>query len=280
MPHNSAHRTAFEPCCQLAFSVTHAFHTACADFAADHSPWDNRSAFLDEKTLDVLDEPLPASLILLTSEHELELARILDAKDGIMVMNGAPHTRSWFRNALTAQNPTVNENENSELWRAHHVQLYTPVMLTRYGGNKIDPDPRYNYTTECAGPTADERRVCFTDICRCVHDHLDFGTLSMTYGALWHNDKRENVYAHMMPTTAVEIGEGYVIGLERVVTKRSGTYTAPSKPDVDHPGKELQSRGSVVHYYNSECMKSRQEKGGPVVTVSLSLREIAVIVWD
>ena len=71
-----------------------AFHTACADFAADHSPWDNRSAFQDEKTLDVLDEPLPASLILLTSEHELQLARILDAKDGIMVMSGAPHTRS------------------------------------------------------------------------------------------------------------------------------------------------------------------------------------------
>ena len=59
----------------------------------------------------------------------------------------------------------------------------------------------------------------------------------MTYGALWHNDKRENVYAQMMPTTAVEIGEGYVIGLERVVTKRSGTYTAPSKPDVDHSGR-------------------------------------------
>ena len=85
----------------------------------------------------MLDEPLPASLILLTSEHELQLARILDAKDGIMVMNGAPHTRSWFRNALTAQNSTVNENENNELWRAHHVQLYTPLMLTRYGGNKI-----------------------------------------------------------------------------------------------------------------------------------------------
>ena len=49
----------------------------------------------------------------------------------------------------------------------------------------------------------------------------------MSYGALWHNDEQENVYAHMMPTTAIEIGEGFVIGIERVVTKRSGIYTRP-----------------------------------------------------
>eukprot|EP01052_Picozoa_sp_SAG31_P029018 SAG31_NODE_2850_length_4998_cov_3.096346_4_plen_827_part_00 len=234
------HRYCFLIICQLAALHEHEWFYAVLqglfhdEFPASnykytyHSPWDNRSVFLNTTTLDVLDEPLPASLTLLTNQHELHLAQRLDRKGGFMVMNGAPHTRSWFRNALTAANPTINENENSELWRAHHVQIFTPVMLTRYGGNKADPDPRYNYTTECAGPSAEERRLCFTDLCRCFHDHLDFGTLSMSYGALWHNDARENVYAHMMPTTAIEIGEGFVIGIERVVTKRSGTYRRPN----------------------------------------------------
>lgn len=50
--------------------------------------------------------------MLLTNDHELELARLIDEKGGVMVMNGAPETRSWFRNALTARRPTLNENEN------------------------------------------------------------------------------------------------------------------------------------------------------------------------
>ena len=52
-----------------------------------HSRWDNRSVFLDPTTLAVLAAPLPASLVLLTNRHELELARMLDDKDAIMVRN-------------------------------------------------------------------------------------------------------------------------------------------------------------------------------------------------
>ena len=40
-----------------------------------HSAWDNRSVFLDPATQSVLDAPVPASLVLLTNAHELELAR-------------------------------------------------------------------------------------------------------------------------------------------------------------------------------------------------------------
>ena len=94
-----------------------------------HSPWDNRSVFLDPATLAVLDAPLPASLVLLTNAHELSLARFLDDRGAVMVMNGAPETRSWFRNAVTAKRPTLNENENGNMWRAQHVQLFTPIML-------------------------------------------------------------------------------------------------------------------------------------------------------
>jgi hypothetical protein len=59
----------------------------------------------------------------------------VDERNAVMVMNGAPQTRSWYRAQLTARNPTMNENENGCMWRALHVQIYTPIMLTRYGGN-------------------------------------------------------------------------------------------------------------------------------------------------
>jgi hypothetical protein len=98
-----------------------------------HSPWDNRSLFLHPVTLAPLDAPVPASLVLLTHENELALARMLDDQGSVMCMNGSPETRSWYRNALQAKSPTINENENGCMWRALHVQIYTPIMLTRYG---------------------------------------------------------------------------------------------------------------------------------------------------
>ena len=98
--------------------------------------------WLDPVTLAVQDGPLPASMVLLTNNFEIELAQMLDGRGGVMICNGAPQTRSWYQNALRARNPTINENENGEMWRALHVQMYTPMMLTRYGGNKHDPDPK------------------------------------------------------------------------------------------------------------------------------------------
>jgi hypothetical protein len=256
--------------------------------------------------LAVQDGPLPASLILLTQEHELSLARLLDSRGAVMVMNGAPHTRSWFRHALLAKEPTLNENENGCMFRAYHVQLFTPIMLTRYGGNKQDPDPRYNYTEECSGPSASERRVCFSGLCRCFNDHLDYGTLSMSYGALWHNgsstatwttsgagQQRENIYAHMTPTTAIEIGEGYVIGLERTITKHSGIFTPPPRrlpPSSSGGGGggggfDFSNDGNTsatVYVYEHCLLKDTKRTSGAQrqVHIELGPDEVAVIVWE
>lgn len=39
---------------------------------------------------------------------------------------------------------------------------------------------------------------------------------------------RPTIWEHMWPITAVELGDGFVIGRERVVTKASGTFVAPT----------------------------------------------------
>jgi hypothetical protein len=109
--------------------------------------WDNHSAFLDPKTLSVRAKV--GSIVLLTHENEMRMYEGLIGRPGdkFMVANGAPQTRSWFE--LMAAHPrraAVCENENSQAWSIVHTQLYTPVGLTRYGGNLRDLDPRYNHT--------------------------------------------------------------------------------------------------------------------------------------
>ena len=54
-----------------------------------------------------------SSLVLLTNAHELELARFVASQGGTMVCNGAPHTRSWFQQAVATPIPPNSENEFS-----------------------------------------------------------------------------------------------------------------------------------------------------------------------
>eukprot|EP01048_Picozoa_sp_COSAG05_P013045 COSAG05_NODE_1353_length_5111_cov_5.861931_2_plen_185_part_00 len=156
--------------------------------------------------------------------------------------------------------------------RSYHVQLFTPIMLTRYGGNKDDPDPRYNYTTECPGPSASERKICFSNLCRNFNDHLDFGTLSMSYGALWPKHGGENIYGHMVPTTAVEIGEGFIIGRERTVTKRSGIYSPPFFPgDFDFANGTASGNISATIYMYEHCLLKQTKHTSMATTRGLQL---------
>ena len=119
-----------------------------------------------------------SSLVLLTNDHEIKLAQYVASQGGKMVCNGAPQTRSWYQNAVASPIPPNSETENGNAWRAMHTQLFTPIALNRYGGNVRDEDPRYNYTNEF--PHDEVRRIHYMmQPCISVHDHLDFGVLSM-----------------------------------------------------------------------------------------------------
>ena len=244
--------------------------------------WDGRSVFLDPSTLAVRD--VVSSLVLLTQELELRLLATVRRHRGVMVMNGAPQTRSWVRAVLEqgagAQDAPINENENSVAWRAHHSQLYTPMMLNRYGGNLFDEDPKYNHTM-CCGDSRMQRRWFMTEPCLSVSEHLDFGTLSMGYNGLWKNGSAPNVYAQMVPTTAVEIGEGFVIGVERTITKNSGTYRPPAAAFSRGAGARSgppPSR-SLIYLYDDCILEGSPASGALEVALVLKPGQIAIIVW-
>jgi hyaluronoglucosaminidase len=250
------------------------------------SPWDNRSVFMDWNvesigptdgkwgTLAVRSKV--ASTVLLTHKHEMSIRKRVHDRGGVLVMNGAPATRSWIMGrdhwSHDSLPPSLNENENSIAWRSLFVQMYTPVMLTRYGGNLYDEDPRYNYSDCCLvnGNDDFQKRLDFmTTPCLAITDHLDFGLLSISYGGYFQNRTAPTIYSQMMPTTALEIGEGYVIGAERTITKTSGRYSAPTT------GKY----SSSTVYLFEDCYQVATVDGVLEVELTLQPRHIAIIVW-
>ena len=184
-------------------------------------------------------------------------------------------TRGWIRHAVSRpERAPLAENENGCAWRAHHVMLYTPLMLNRYGGNLNDPDPKYNHSEMYPGDHL--RRMQFmTAPCLSIVQHLDYGSLSAGYDGMFKNSTvagAPNIYATMVPTTPWQIGEGFVLGLERAISRVDGDF-APPRPH---------GLTSSLTYLYDDCLLSKPPTSGPL---SVSLRglgahQIAVVVWQ
>lgn len=122
--------------------------------------------------------------------------------------------------------------ENGAAFHGHQPQLFTPMQLNRYGGNKRDPDPKYD--PNCTASNCDTRKI--TDVMTNVLMHLDYGLLSFGYDGLFEKDQRPTCYSSMFPITPIEIGHGFVVGTERVVRHGSS---------IPH----------IPHLYSLHCMR-------------------------
>ena len=163
-----------------------------------------------------------------------------------VVANGLPMTRGYVQAQLRSAQPVIHFTETSQQVRAKQTHLYTPVAMNRQPQDSADIQPRYNFTAGFRARTN-------------LAPHLDFGTLSMLGNhmvrvgtmscsacvspqvgvcglfdaALLQVDGptdpnlnlSKNVYASMLPITVTDLGAGYVVGTERIITRRSGTYS-------------------------------------------------------
>ena len=174
-----------------------------------YGTWDRRSAFLHHS--DLFIRALPGSVTLLSLGLELELRDIILANNGFFTANGPPVTRTVMEGQYG-----VHFQEGSHHCRVKHVQTYTPVMLNRDGtGQAADEDPKYSR----AG------NVSESDVCWNMMNHLDEGVLSYMYKGMFPNGTRPTILQHMWPITVKELGDGFVIGTERVATKATGTFS-------------------------------------------------------
>ena len=115
--------------------------------------------------------------------------------------------------------------------------------------------------------------------CRCLQNHLDEGVLTELDGApLVNSSAPSTIMTHLFPITPIELGPGFVIGTDRLITKVSGVFHAPNS-----------SQAAAVYVY-ADCLQvAEASSGGPAVAgvrfgpgeVTLELRaaQAAVVLW-
>ena len=119
----------------------------------------------------------------------------------------------------------VHFAENGMELVAQKVQTYTPIMLNRapgQNGAEPDEDPKYFRSPKTTGiydPVDGAASVCWN-----MMNHLDDGCLSEQYGAALPKSDRPTILTHLWPFTPIELGDGFVIGREKVLTKASGKF--------------------------------------------------------
>ena len=101
---------------------------------------------------------------------------------------------------------------------------------------------------------------------------LDFGVLMTNLNGLLHNNSRPTHWEQLYPITPRTLGDGYVMGVERVVSKTSGTFNWQG-------GQSDTSVSARVFSYESCYLRSEKVVAGPEVSLLLSPGELAIIEW-
>ena len=173
--------------------------------------WDGHTVFMDPKTLKILRKP--AMIALLSQEWRIKQAKDI-LKRGPLIANGQPQTESMMRVHF------LRFVETGDINHLIHAQLYTPVGLGDHLTEKTEKD-----------------------IARQIRAHLRFGCLYYYYGSHIQTTYPQ-LTSRMYPFTPIELRPGVLIGKERILTARSGTFGwgDRSKHEVhafDETGREV-----------------------------------------
>jgi hypothetical protein len=155
-------------------------------------PWDRCSGDIDPRTHRVTR--LKSSVALLSQDWRVALAKRILAR-GPLVANGQPHTRTLSRLKF----PRFVETGSPS--NCAGAQLFSPIALG-------------DHLTERS--EADAYRMMLTA--------LDYGCLYHWYNDLTVIPTCRTLTEHMYPFTPVELHDGWIVGEERIITKRSGLF--------------------------------------------------------
>ncbi|MCX6901869.1 MAG: hypothetical protein NT105_24570 [Verrucomicrobia bacterium] len=153
--------------------------------------WDGHTVVMNPKTLKVLQKP--AMITLLSQEWRIKQAKDI-LKHGPLIANGQPQTESMARVHF------LRFVETGDINHLIHAQLYTPVGLGDHLTEKTEKD-----------------------IARQIRAHLRFGCLYYYYGSHIQTTHPQ-LTSRMYPFTPIELHPGVLIGKERILTTRSGTF--------------------------------------------------------
>ncbi len=153
-------------------------------------PWDGVSGDIDAKTMKITR--LKSAVTLLSESWRLKLARrIMD--HGPLIGNGAPHTQAM----RALKFPCFVET--GSITNCSRAQLYSPIALGDHLTERSELDA---YGTMLAA--------------------LDYGCVYHWYNDLTVIPTHHHLTRYMYPITPLELHAGYIIGRERIITKKSG----------------------------------------------------------
>ncbi|MCC7518545.1 MAG: hypothetical protein IT578_05105 [Verrucomicrobiae bacterium] len=157
-----------------------------------YSHRDGCSADIDPATHRI--QRLKGATPLLSREYRAAMVQRIRDKGALLVVNGAPCTRTLGRLKI------MSFTETGSISHCRKVQLYCPLALG-------------DHLTE----TSEK------DAFRVMRRILEYGCLYSWYGMDFAVPYK-TLTEHMFPFTPIEIHSGYVIGQERIITSRSGLF--------------------------------------------------------
>ena len=101
---------------------------------------------------------------------------------------------------------------------------------------------------------------------------------------MWQNSSKATCYEQMVPITITELGRGYVIGRERVISKVNRSFTAVSPPRGAASAGAV-ATGATVYLYELGVLVKTEAVSGSTVSLSLNgplgslVQQLGIIVW-
>lgn len=170
---------------------------------------------------------LKSSVTLLTQPWRVALAkRILSQHP--LIGNGTPHTRTM------ASLHFPRFVETGSISNCARAQLFTPIAL---------------------GDHLTERSEL--DAYRVMLRALDFGCVYYWYNDMTVIPTHPHLTQFMFPITPMELGEGFIIGLERILTNRSGMFGW--NDNSKHEVHVFDDEGREVKNFRAEMVKERDK---------------------
>jgi hypothetical protein len=181
-------------------------------------PWDGVSADVDPKTMKIAR--LKSSVTLLTQPWRVALAKRIMANHPL-IGNGAPHTRTM------ASLHFPRFVETGSISHCARAQLFTPIALGDHLTERSELDA-YHVMLRA----------------------LDFGCVYYWYNDMTVIPTHPHLTQFMFPITPMELGEGFIIGKERILANRSGLFgwgdNAKHEVHVfDEEGREVAQTNSL-----------------------------------
>jgi hypothetical protein len=169
------------------------FDSTTYSYNYDPDVWDGHTALMDFSTYTIRLKI--SNTALLTQDFKLGMIKRIKDKGGVIVANRAPFTRTMSQRHF----PRFVETGARQLYALPRAHLFTPIAL---GSQLAEADQKDVY----------QSILCFLD-----------------YGCLYYNYARHfrfsgNPIQKMYPITPIEIHPGYIIGEERIISKRPGVF--------------------------------------------------------